>query len=84
MHLRDPLHYEAVACLTAIRIGANRIILESDASNLVHSLKSNDFDRSAIGVMAKEARSLCLLNFDIFQFSFARCACNSTAHELAN
>ena len=87
MHLRDPLHSEAVACLAAIdgaiRIGANRIILESDASNLVQAMKSTDYDRSTIGVLVKEARSLCRLNFVSFHFSFARRACNSAAHELA-
>ncbi|KAK1650817.1 hypothetical protein QYE76_068622 [Lolium multiflorum] len=58
VHLRDALHSEAVACLAAIaganRVGANRIIFESEASNLVNALKSNAFDRSEIGVLVKE------------------------------
>ena len=87
VHLRGPLHSESVACLAAIegadRIGANRVIFESDASNLVLALTSSDYDKSEIGVLVKEARSLCILNFDSFQFSFSRRACNNVAHELA-
>ncbi|KAK1669229.1 hypothetical protein QYE76_057388 [Lolium multiflorum] len=87
VHLRDSLHSEAVACLAAIngaiRIGANRIIFESDASNLVQALKSTDYDKSSIGVLMKEARSLCVLNFALFQFSYARRTCNTAAHVLA-
>jgi hypothetical protein len=87
VHLRDPLHSEAVACLAAvngaIRIGANRIVFESDASNLVHALKSTNFDKSSIKASLKEARSLCVLNFVLFQFTFARRDCNTAAHVLA-
>jgi ribonuclease HI len=87
VHLRYSLHSEAVACLAAIngaiRIGANRIIFESDASNLVQALKSTDYDKSSIGVLMKEARSLCVLNFALFQFSYARRTCNTAAHVLA-
>ena len=87
VHLRDPLHSESVACLATIegadRIGANRVIFESDASNLVLALNSSDYDSSEIGVLVKEARSLCILNFDSFRFSFSRRACKNVAHELA-
>ena len=64
IHLRDALHSEVVACLAAIdgavRTGANRIIFESNASSLVQALKSNDYDKSEIGVLVMEARSLCI------------------------
>lgn len=87
VHLRDALHSEAVACLAAIEgavsIGANRIIFESDSSNLVSALKTRDSDKAMIGVLVKEARSLCILQFDSYQFAFSRRECNSTAHELA-
>ena len=76
-----------MACLAAIdgaiRTGANRILFESDASSLVQALKSNDYDKSEIGVLVMEARSLCILNFDSFRFGFNRRACNSVAHMLA-
>uniref|UniRef100_A0ACD5UCA6 Uncharacterized protein n=1 Tax=Avena sativa TaxID=4498 RepID=A0ACD5UCA6_AVESA len=87
MHLRDALHSEAVAFLAAvdgaIRVGANRIIFESDASNLMRALNSRDYDKATIGVLLKEARSLCRLNFSSFMFSFCRRACNAVGHELA-
>ena len=44
-HLGSALQSEAVACLAAIKganeIGANRIILKSDAANLIQGLRSN-------------------------------------------
>jgi ribonuclease HI len=87
VHLRDALHSEAVACIAAIggaiKTGANRIILESDSSNLVSALKTRSYDKSFIGVLVNEARSLCILNFDSYLFSFNRRACNFAAHELA-
>jgi ribonuclease HI len=87
VHLRDPLHSEAVACLAAvsgaIRVGANRIIFESDASNLVQALKTNELDKSSIGALLMEVRSLCNLNFATYSFSFARRSCNNAAHMLA-
>jgi ribonuclease HI len=86
-NLGSALQSEAVACLAAIRgadrVGANRIIFESDASNLVRGLQSRDYDKSEIGVLVKEARSLCIMNFSSFQFSFSRRTCNIAAHELA-
>lgn len=52
------MHFEAVACLAAmngaINVGANHIILESDASNLVNALKTRTFDKALIGVWVKE------------------------------
>lgn len=87
IHLRDALHSEAVACLAAIdgasRVGANRILFESDASSLVQALKSNDYDKAEIGVLVMEARSLCILKFKSFSFGFNRRSCNSVAHMLA-
>jgi hypothetical protein len=86
-NLGSALQSEAVACLAAIlgadKVGANRVIFESDASNLVQALKSTDYDKSVIGVLVKEARSLCTLNFESFNFTFSRRTCNNVAHELA-
>nr|XP_020170848.1 uncharacterized protein LOC109756417 [Aegilops tauschii subsp. strangulata] len=43
------------ACLAAIdgaiRIGANRIIFESDSSTLIHALKSNEYDKATIALL---------------------------------
>jgi hypothetical protein len=87
VNLRSALHSEAVACLAAIdganRIGASIIVSESDSSTLVRALKSNDYDKAMIGVLVKEAKSLCILNFVSYAFSFSRRTCNSVAHKLA-
>jgi hypothetical protein len=49
----------------------------------VKALNSNEYDRSPIGVLAKEGRRSCFLNFFSFDFSFCRRTCNSAAHMLA-
>uniref|UniRef100_A0ACD5UZS5 Uncharacterized protein n=1 Tax=Avena sativa TaxID=4498 RepID=A0ACD5UZS5_AVESA len=76
-----------MACLAviegAIRVGANHIIFESDSTNLVCALKTTSFDKATIGVLVKEARILCILNFDSSLFSFGRRACNTVAYEFA-
>nr|XP_051221193.1 uncharacterized protein LOC127339373 [Lolium perenne] len=85
--LRDPLHAETIACLAAVdgatNLGADRITFESDSLNLVQALRSNGYNRSAIGTLVMEARRKCMANFKSFDFSFCRRACNSAAHELA-
>jgi hypothetical protein len=49
MNLGSVLQAEAEACLAAIqgadKIGANRVIFESDASNLVQDLMSSDYNK---------------------------------------
>jgi ribonuclease HI len=86
-HLRDPLHAETVACSAAIKgvrkAGARRVIFESDSSNLLKALNSQDYDRSSTGARVRDARKNCSLHFDSVTFSFCRRACNSAAHELA-
>jgi hypothetical protein len=67
----------------AIKLGANRVIFESDSSTLVNALNGKEYDRSEIGVLIKEARSICRTNFECFEFFFDRRACNAVAHELA-
>jgi hypothetical protein len=88
VHLRDALHSEAAACVAAIggaiKAGANRVIFESDSATLVDALKTRSYDKATIGVLMKEARSLCMLNFESYSFSFSRRGCNRVAHELAS
>ena len=76
-----------MACLAAvegaIKLGANRVKFESDSTILVNALNGNEYDRSVIGVLIKEVKSLCTTNFECFSFSFDRRACNAVAHELA-
>jgi ribonuclease HI len=86
-HLSSALHAEAAACVAAIErmsnMGFFRVIFESDSLNLVNALKSGDADLSDIGVLYREARSLCVLAFDAFDFRFCRRSCNKTAHAIA-
>jgi hypothetical protein len=86
-HMRSALHAEAFACIQAIErtsnMGAFRVIFESDSLNLVNALKSREHDLVDIGVLYREARSLCTLAFDSFEFSFCRCLCNKVAHAIA-
>jgi ribonuclease HI len=71
-HLASALHAEASACVAAIErmsdIGFFRVIFESDSLNLVNALKYGDADLSDISVLFREARSLCMLAFDAFEF----------------
>ena len=86
-HIRDALHVEAEACLAAIEgaaaIGLHRVILESDSQVLVKALKKNECDLAPIGVLLKEARSLCIVSFESFEYLFAPRSCNIVAHSLA-
>lgn len=79
-HLSSAFHAEAAACVAAIErmsnMGVFRVIFESDSLNLVNALKSGDSDLSDIGVLYREARSLCVLDFDAFEFRFCRRSCN--------
>jgi ribonuclease HI len=86
-NLSSALHAEAAACVTAIErmsnMGFFRVIFESDSLNLVNALNSGDADLSDIGVLYREARSLCVLAFDAFEFRFCRRSCNKAAHAIA-
>ena len=87
LHLRDALHSETMACLAAvngaINLGANRVVFEFNSTTLVSALNGNEYDRSEIGVLIKEVKSLCTTNFKCFSFYFDRRTCNAVAHELA-
>lgn len=86
-HLTGPLHAEAEACVKAVEasagMGLHRVHFESDSQVLVKALKSDDYERSMIGVLLREIRSLCFANFDSFDFGFCSRDCNKVAHELA-
>ncbi|XP_071685499.1 uncharacterized protein [Lolium perenne] len=86
-HLSSALHAEALACVAAIESMSNRgsfrVIFESDSLSLVNAVKSGDADLSDSGVLYREARSLCVLAFDAFEFRFCRRSCNKAAHAIA-
>ena len=86
-HIRDPLHAEAEASLEAIEaaadLGVQRVVFESDCQVLVNALKSKEFDVAEVGVLIREARSLCCASFESAEFTFCRRECNKVAHVLA-
>ncbi|KAI5003565.1 hypothetical protein ZWY2020_030725 [Hordeum vulgare] len=65
-------------------MGVHRVLFESDSLQLVNGLISGDYDLSNIGVLLREARSLCHAPFDAFEFRFVNRECNRVAHELAD
>jgi ribonuclease HI len=86
-NLSSALHAEASACIHAIEcvsnLGAFRIVFESDCLNLVNALNSGEYDLSHLGVLFREARSLCYGAFDTFDFTFCKRSCNRAAHAIA-
>uniref|UniRef100_A0A8R7TJI3 RNase H type-1 domain-containing protein n=1 Tax=Triticum urartu TaxID=4572 RepID=A0A8R7TJI3_TRIUA len=69
-HLASLLQAEATACIKAIEaaseMGVHRVIFESDSLQLVKALNTSDYDKSSIGVLLREARSLYFASFDAF------------------
>jgi ribonuclease HI len=86
-HLRDALQAEAEAGVAAVEgavaLGLNQVIFESDSKNLVSALIDKTQDLSAVGVLLKEIRSICLSSFESFHFQFVPRVYNGAAHSLA-
>ena len=59
------------------------MLLESDSQKLVYTLKRGDVDLSDIGVLFREARSLCVVAFESYDFMHCKRSCNAVAHALA-
>ena len=60
------------------------VIFESDSQILVSALCGMSYDLlSAIGVLLKEAPSLCIGFLETFSFQFVSRTCNVVAHSLA-
>jgi hypothetical protein len=85
--LMFPLHAEAEACIqgltAAMNWGMTRVDVESDCQLLVQALNNQDFDRSHIGVLVRDARMLARLNFNSVSFGFCRRGCNKATHAMA-
>lgn len=84
----DALMAEAEACLAAheaaIDHGISRVIIESDCLNLVSALKSDEFDRSARGIVFRELRLLLSIYFIVTDIRHVRRSCNACADALAH
>ena len=86
-HVRSALHAEVIACMRAIEgaadLGAQRISFESDCLTMISALKGRGYDAAELGVLFREARSLCHASFVFSEFMFCPRNCNHVAHALA-
>ncbi|XBI60015.1 hypothetical protein VPH35_040982 [Triticum aestivum] len=67
----------------AAYLGAQRIFLESDCQTMVSVLKGRDYAAAELGVLFREARSLCHASFESYDFKYCKHDCNMVAHALA-
>lgn len=86
-HVQNPLQAEAMACFQSLQAaqewGFSEVHVETDASQLVQALQSNDQDQSINGVLFREIKYFAHLNFNFFRISFCPRACNKVADALA-
>lgn len=85
-NLLNTFQAELIACLQAVQAAADlwigRLILETDAQEVVKALNSSLYDDSVAGHLVKEIKIPSSLNFIHFQCLFASRVCNVAAHEL--
>ncbi|KAE8801666.1 hypothetical protein D1007_22698 [Hordeum vulgare] len=82
----DAVHTKAEACIqgltAAMNWGMTRVVVETDSKVLVDALTKEEYDRSQIGVMVRDAQMLAGLNFSNFSFRFCRRNCNKVTHAM--
>jgi hypothetical protein len=85
--LTSAIQSEAIACgealVAAEQWGISTLVLESDSSNLVKAMTSNEYDLAPEGVIFRDLRLFISLNFSSVEVVFAPRSCNKVAHELA-
>ncbi|KAE8801695.1 hypothetical protein D1007_22731 [Hordeum vulgare] len=83
----DAAHTEAEACIqgltAAMNWGMTRVVVETDSKVLVDALNKEEYDRSHIGVIVRDAQMLAGLNFSNVLFRLCRRNCNKVAHAMA-
>lgn len=86
-HAQDALHTKAEACLKALEAaqewGISRVVLETDAMQLVHAIKSSDSDLAPNGVLFREIKTFAFLHFSSFSIVHCPRAYNNVANALA-
>lgn len=74
--LLNAQHAETLASLKALEqaatLGMQRLILETDAINVVNGLAGTSFDRSPLGMMYKEIRANCYMISQYVKLSIAQ------------
>lgn len=86
-HLLSPFHAEFIACLQgiqlAVNLGIGRIIVQTDAQEVVKAINSMAYDDSVVGHLIAKVKSLLGSNFLSYECVFVGRECNQAAHELA-
>ena len=86
-HVISALHAEVIASMRAIEgatdLGAQCISFELDCLTMISALKGRGYDATELGVLFREARSLCHASFVFFEFMFCPQNYNHVAHALA-
>jgi ribonuclease HI len=85
-HVESAASAEAQACDAALhqaaQWGMTRIVVESDAQNLVRAVQSTNLDRAPEGVVYRDIRLFAQLNFSLISFVYSPRNCNKVAHAL--
>jgi ribonuclease HI len=83
----DPFHAETAAMCyavqAAVRMGCQKVILETDAATLQQALTSNMYDNSMMGALIREMKSIIELSFQCCKIVICQRTCNVDAHCLA-
>jgi hypothetical protein len=86
-HVHDALSTEKYACLEALKACSDQemmmVIIESDCTTLVSTMKKFGYELSPVGILIEHARSFIMLNFINVEFLFSPGSCNVCAHGLA-
>lgn len=86
-HAQDALHSEAEACVQGLykaqELGMGKIMMETDAMQLVQAIKTAKYDLSPNGVIFREIKAFVSLNFSSFQIEHCPRAYNNVADALA-
>ncbi|GJN20386.1 hypothetical protein PR202_gb07757 [Eleusine coracana subsp. coracana] len=86
-HTLNALHAEATACLEglelAAKLGMHRVVVESDAVNLVKVITGSATDQSELAVLFSDIREKILYEFNCCTMSNCSRSCNLAADCLA-
>ena len=78
---------EIIACMqgaqAALEAGASKVIIETDAMEVVKAVYSDEYDLSAMTHLVAELRSLLVMNFHEWRITHRCRTANSAAHSLA-
>lgn len=86
-HVMSATHAEAIACLRGLEyaadLGLRHAILETDAAVIAEALRNKGVDRSVLGTLIDEIKSLMYYEFAVCSIFHVPRACNAVADTLA-